>query len=990
MLTTGPVARYRVLSWSGSEHALVIVVHHIACDGWALGILLRDLAACYNARVALEPLPVAPAGSTFTHAQEQRTRWEAGSADGVGYWRDHLADAPVLDLPTDRPRPAVLTAEGAVVTRDLDPALLDRISEYGRRHGASTFMVLLAAYGLLLTRHGRQPEVVVGVPVANRLDEREDETVGCLVNTVPLRIDLGDRPDLPTLLRRVRQTTLNGFAHQDVPFERIVRELAPARDRSRSPLFQASFTLQNFRVDLPDLLGLAVEEIDVEVEAAKFDLGLTVDLSGARPFVRLEYSTQLFRPHTAEVLLRHFLNLLRQLAEGDGEGNPPGLTDDAEARRLLALGHPDAPLPADPPTPLLERFADHARRRPEAVAIRYRGADVTYGELNAEASRLADLLRRHNAGPGDLVGVGFERSPTVVAAILAVWQVGAAYLPLDSNYPRERLRLIVDDSRVALVFVEPATRDVLADAVQGRPVRLVDVAGEGLDPADPLDTAGRDRRTDLAYVIYTSGSTGVPKGVMVRRSSVDLLFAASPGGLHVTAEDVWLCAHSFSFDFSVWEVWGALAYGGRVVLAERADLVDPARLAALVATERVTVLSQTPGALYRLLPALLDGPSPQLAGLRYVVTGGEALSWPRLADLMSRAPESTARFVNMYGITEGTVHVTARHATVPELAAVADGDVGRPLPSGRCHVLDDSGRPAGLLVPGELWIGGPLVAAGYLGNPELTAERFAPDPYEAGGIVYRTGDLCRWGADGELLYLGREDGQVQVRGHRVECAEVEHALLRDSDVRAAVVLLDGADLVGFVTVTDGVDPARLTHRLRRVLPAYMVPTRIVAVDEIPLTAHGKVDRVSLLAKFCTRPVAAARPASPEPVAGPLQRRLRALWAEVLGRQDFDVRDNFFDVGGHSFALMSLQSRMAVEGLDVTVTDLFRFGTIEACAAYLTRTRTAESPAAAPADDRALRRRDAIRQMAAGRARRAGGGDHPAAPSPAPADSREAS
>ena len=1000
-LTAGPVVRYALLTWSEREHALVVLAHHIACDGWSVGVLLRDLAIAYRARVMGSDMPTA-AASYLEYARAQRDRWDGGNADGLDHWTEALAGAPHLDLPTDHVRPAVLGSAGAVVRADLDPELLQRLRRHAREHGVSLFMLLLAAYARLLTWYSRQPEAVIGVPVANRLDEDEDDLVGCFVNVLPLRVRVADQPDFAHLLRHVREVALSGFGSQDVPFERIVRALGPERERSRSPVFQASFTLQNYTVELPDLLGLEVAEIDVEVEAAKFELALTVDLSGARPFSRLEYHTDLFTAPTAEGLLGHFQHLLATIAPAaGGQAQAPTMVSAAEADRLVALGSPDT-APDGPTGPLLARFEEHARTAPEAVAVRHGGASVGYGELDRRAERLAARLRRLGVRAGDLVGLCLDRSPDIVAAILATWKAGAAYLPLDPGYPPQRLRLILDSSAVTLVLVQPRTVTAVRTAAAQGGIRLVDVtaperSGPPGDPATAPVTAPAGGDPELAYVIYTSGSTGVPKGVMVGRTGVDLLFSATPGGLRVGPDDVWLCAHSFAFDFSVWEVWGALAYGGTVVIADAADVVDPARLAALVRSERVTVLSQTPGSLHRLLPELTRG-TPALAALRYVVCGGEALSWSRLADLLAGVDAGT-RIVNMYGITEGTVHVTAREATVAELPAVRDGDVGRPLPSGRCYVLDPQGRPAGTDVPGELYIGGPLVALGYLRSPELTAERFRPDPYRAGGTIYRTGDICRWTSGGQLLYLGREDGQVQLRGHRVEVAEVERVLLRDPSVRAAAVLTADDRLVAFVVPTGsptgsptggsaggsaggGPDLPALTRQVREALPAYMVPSRTVVVAEIPLTAHGKVDAAALLSRART----AAPPAGAAAPATPLQRQLLELWAGVLGRSDVGPRDNFFDVGGHSFALMTLQSRMAERGLSISVTDLFRLGTIEACAAHLGPQPVRPPTPAAAGGDRGHRRRSGMRRLADRTARVAGtreSGSDPTARRPQP-------
>ncbi|MDI5942373.1 non-ribosomal peptide synthetase, partial [Micromonospora sp. DH15] len=502
----------------------------------------------------------------------------------------------------------------------------------------------------------------------------------------------------------------------------------------------------------------------------------------------------------------------------------------------------------------------------------------------------------------------------------------------DPEYPRQRLDLITASAGLRIMLAEPGTADTAGALTAGRGIRLADP--HTLDGAAevPLAYPAGD---DPAYVIYTSGSTGVPKGVLVGHGGLDALNTPTPGGLDVTAADVWLAASSFSFDASVWEMWGALTTGGRLVIADQADLVDRERLAALVHREAVTAVFQTPGALYRLLPPYLRQLGGGRSRLRYVVLGGEALSWARLTQLVGGAPQLDTVFVNMYGITEGTIHCTIFAAPAAELARVREGTIGVPLPSARCYVLDEQLRPTGVDVPGELYCGGVLVAHGYVNNPELTAARFLPDPYGR-GVMYKTGDVVKWGADGTMVYLGRNDTQVQLRGYRVELAEVEGAFLTHPAVRSCAVAAENDQLVAFVVGGTGPDTEReLRGHVRRTLPAYMVPARILAVEAIPLTAHGKVDTARLLAETrAARTAAAPAPAADRAAGTDLQERVRACWSEVLGRSDVGLHDNFFDLGGHSFALIALQQRLADDGLEVSVTDLFRAGTVAGCAAQL--------------------------------------------------------
>ena len=949
-LDRGPLLRAWVRSWSDEEHALAVLVHHIACDGWSVGLVLADLAAEYNAAAAGTVATYAAEPQSYLrYAVAQRAECD-GSEAGLAFWRDTLANAPELALPTDLPRPSVLSCRGAVVRRPVTAELVERLTHWARARGTTLFTVALAAYATVLSRYTGQDDVVVGVPVANRMEEGEETLVGCLVNTLPVRVDLSGDLVFAELVNRARAAALSAFSWQTVPFEQIVHAAADERQLSRAPLFQTALTVQNFPFAFPELTGLTLTEVDVEIGAAKFDIGITLDVATDRPFLRAEFSTELFEEATATHLLEHYHTFLRSIVDGAGE---PDMVSPVERAALTA----DAgkPMPDDPP--VLWRFAEHVRRTPEAVAIRHGGRDLDYAELDRWSDRVARALHAAGLTRGDRVGLLLRRSPAVAAAILGVWKAGGAYVPLDPEYPRARLEVIAASAETRITLAEPATLAVAGDLAAGSDTVLLDVFTADGDPVAPQPLPAAE---DLAYVIYTSGSTGTPKGVMVGHGGVYALFSPTPAALDTTADDVWLCAHSFAFDFSVWELWGALTTGARVVIADQTDLVDPVRLAALVRGEGVTVLSQTPGSLYRMLPSYLAVAGND-AALRYVVLGGEALTWSRVAAITAATPGLRTDFVNMYGITEGTVHVTITRVPAAELGSVRPGDIGVALPSARCYVLDERRRPVGAGVPGELYIGGALVARGYLGTPDLTAERFLPDPFGP-GIVYRTGDVVRRMPDGRLVYLGRNDSQVQIRGHRVECGEVEQAVLHHSGVRACAVVPDGDHLVAFVVGDVAADAERaLRTHMADVLPTYMVPSRVVCVSTIPLTAHGKVDAGRLLAE---NPPTTRRDAGPARGTS-LEERIRRIWMDVLSAPEVGLHDNFFDLGGHSFALITAQERMAAQGLDISVTDLFRSGTVAGCAAHF-RPR-ASAPKGAPAAERR-----AGRALLAARRRRTGG------------------
>jgi amino acid adenylation domain-containing protein len=929
-MADGSVLRAWITSWDPEQHALTVLVHHIACDGWAVGLLLDDIAEEYNTGTS------APAGMSFVdYADAQRAMWSRHTRR-LEHWRELLTGAPQLTLHTDHPRPSVLSCQGAVLRRPFDPELVGKLTAWAKERKVTLFAVALAAYAQVLSKYARQQDVVIGVPVANRMDEAEERLMGCLVNTLPMRVDLTGSPTFEELVRRTWKTALTAFGHQDVPFEQIVQTLGRQRQLSHAPLFQTSLTVQNFTFTVPEFARLEVTEVDVEIEAAKFDVGLTLDVSTQTPFLRAEYSTELFDEPTIAGMLAHYHHLLASVVTGE-----PSMISAEEHAQLTTGWNPPVQRTGD--TSVLRRFHENAARSPEAVAVRHQGTSLTYGQLDSWSSRIAGGLVDAGLTAGDRVGLLLGRSPAVIAAILGVWKAGGVYVPLDPEYPRLRLEQILDSARPGIVLTEPGTLDLATQL--GRGATLVDAHSVRSDTVVPQRFPDPD---DQAYVIYTSGSTGTPKGVMVRHRGLNALNDPTPAGLKIGAGDRWLGAHSFSFDVSVWEMWGALTSAGVLIIADHADLVDPHRLAALIKDEEVSVLSLTPGALYRVLPPYHEG--LDRSSIRYVVLAGEALSWPRVASLVDpdRMP---ATFVNMYGITEGTIHCTIVEIPAAELGQVRDGDIGVPLPSARCYVLDDRKQPVGINVPGELYVGGDLVAAGYVGMPELTAARFGPDPYGPGN-AYKSGDIVKWAHDGTLIYYGREDAQVKVRGYRVELAEIEAAFLRQDGVGSCVAVAENDELVAFVVGGQG--ERELRASVRDELPGYMVPSRIIVVPEIPLNANGKVDARRLLAESGATP-------APKPVAvtdDTLSARIRGIWADVLQRPDIEPTDNFFDVGGHSFALITVQQRMAEIGLDISVTDLFRFGTVAACAAHFRRAETAPVE-----DDRVAQRKRARDELA---------------------------
>ncbi|MEU4243944.1 non-ribosomal peptide synthase/polyketide synthase, partial [Actinoplanes sp. NPDC026619] len=915
----------------GDEHVLLLVVHHIASDGWSDGPLERAVTAAYAARRRGQapdwaPLPVQYADYALWQRElltdEVLTRQ-------VDYWRRALAGAPEeLPLPVDRPRPAVASHRGHRVPFEVPAAVHRRLVELARAEGVTPFMVLQASLATLLSRLGGGTDITIGFPVAGRTDEALDDLIGYFVNTLVIRTDLAGDPEFRAVLHTVREAALGALAHQDVPFERLVEELAPARSLARHPLFQVVLTLQNTDA-APQAPSARSGTGQVTPVSVRCDLDLmigeTVDEDGRPAGLHgaLIASADLFDPATAERLAARFAVVLDTLtAAPEVRLHAVDVLGADERERVLRTWNaPAVPAPAGTVAGLIER---RAATTPDAVAVTADGAEMTYAQLEARANQLAWFLRGQGAGAETVVGLRLPRGADMVVAALAVWKAGAAYLPIDPSLPAERIAYMVADSGARLVVDADTRWDDFPDTA----------ADTAVDPAG------------TAYVIYTSGSTGRPKGVAVTHANVVGLFAATEGLFDLGPDDVWSCFHSFSFDFSVWELWGALAHGATVAVVPYEVSRSPRDFAGFLDRERVTVLSQTPSAMYQLLA--VDEFRP--GALRLIVFGGEALDPARLAGWWPRCAGGGPRLVNMYGITETTVHVT--HWEVPADAGVASV-IGRGLPGLATYVLDDGLSPAPVGVVGELYVAGYGVARGYVGRPELTAARFVASPFGAGERMYRTGDLARWDADGRLVFAGRADAQVKIRGFRIELGEIESVLLAHPGVAQAAVLVredtpGDQRLVAYLVPAAGA--TELAGVLRETaaerLPDYMVPAAYVTLAELPVTANGKLDRKALPAPEHTT-TAGRGPASVR------EELLCAAFAQVLGVDRVGVDDSFFDLGGHSLLAVRLISRIrAVLHVEPALRDLFEAPTVARLAARLAtadtgRIRAGLKPGARP-------------------------------------------
>ncbi|MFE9240677.1 amino acid adenylation domain-containing protein [Streptomyces sp. NPDC007007] len=914
--------RGRLIRLSADEHVLAVVFHHIACDAWSTQVFGQELSELYSGAA---PAPLAVQYADYAAWQREQLTQDV-MAHHIDYWTDRLAELAPLDLPADRPRPAVRDGAGATVPFEVPEPLAARLRELAAAHDSTLFMLFLAAYQTLLARYTGRTDIAVGTVVSGRGRPELQQLIGYGINTLVMRGDLSGDPAFTDVLARTRATVLDAYDHQELAFARVVEAIGPERDLSRTPLFQVAFTLHGDRDAAFVLPGIEVSPFEGSGQVAKFDLDLQLREGGDGSLGgHLEYATALFDRTTVERFRSHLLRLLASIAAAPG----------AQLSVLEIIGDEERALlirPAEQPGPVTcrvhELFEEQATRTPDHVAVSFAGTTLTYAELNARANRIAHALIAKGAGPETLVGLSLERGIELIPALLGILKSGAAYLPLDPANPADRIAYIVDDAQAPVVV----TTQAHARLFEGE-LLLLD-GDEDLIAAQPdTDPAVAGSPENLIYTIYTSGSTGRPKGVALTHSNVVRLMDRGHEHFTFTETDVWTLFHSYAFDFSVWEMWGALLYGGHLVVVPDSVVRSPEEFLDLLVRERVTFLNQTPTAFRALV-----GTDAELA-LRAVVFGGEKLEVSDLRPWTERFGLARIALVNMYGITETTVHTTYHRVTEQDLDSQGASPVGQPLADLSVCLLDADGRPVPVGVPGEICVGGAGVARGYLNRPRLTAERFVPDPYgPPGSRLYRSGDLARRLGDGSLEFLGRIDDQVKIRGFRIELGEIETSLAAHPDVRDAVVLVredtpGDERLVAYVTPADGAVPApgSLRSHLAGRLPEYMVPAAFVTLDALPLTTNGKLDKRALPAPG-REALGPAGSVAPRTVT---EERIAAVWADVLGLEQVGVEDGFFELGGHSIRAVALVGRLRAIGYDLAVRDVFEHRTVARIAELVT-------------------------------------------------------
>jgi amino acid adenylation domain-containing protein len=958
-LAQPPLLRARLVRVGREEHVLLLSIHHIVSDAWSFQVVFREVAALYGALCAgAAPRLPEPSIQYADFAVWQRGALdEAALAPHLAYWRTELAGAPAaLELPQDHPRPAVQPGFAGHRTRSLPRDLSDAVKAVGRRRGATPFMTLLAALETLLHLESGQRDVVVGTPIVGRRWTETEGLIGYFLNSVPLRARFGGDPSFDDLLTGVRRTVLEAYSHQDLPFSRLVAELQPRRDPSRSPVFQVLFLYVDALLPIAhQAAGLSCAPFEYSDRTVMHDMTLSVADQAEGLVCRLIYNRSLFEEATADALLAGLAGLLEAVAADPARrvrelaaALAPGA---AAERRQLELAWNETAAPAGAEHSLHEIFAAQARATPAATALIAEGVSLTYAELDARSDSLARVLAARGVGPDQVVGLAVERSFNLVIGMLGILKAGGAYLPLDPEHPRDYLSFLLQDAGVSLV----ATQEQLAERLPTTEIRTVNVAAALPAAGEPAGAGG----DNLAYVIYTSGSTGRPKGVMIPHRGVVNRLLWMKRTYPLTTADRVLHKSPFTFDVSLWEIFWPLFSGAAVVIARPGGHRDPSYLVRLIREEGVTAVQFVPSMLRVFLE---EQGVEECRSLRFMACGGEALP----ADLERRCLEVLPglSLQNFYGPTEASIGCSAYRCNRPWPGGIVP--IGRPISNMALHVLDRELDPMAPGTEGELCAAGVGLARGYLGRPGLTAERFVPNPLArvAGERLYRTGDLARRAPAGDLEFLGRLDEQVKVSGFRIELGEIEAVLRRQPGVTDAAVCVRsgaaGSRLAAYVVPRGRLDVEALRAGLAAALPAYMVPAAFVTLAALPLNANGKLDRSAL-------PEPEAPAAVYQSPAGGLEQSIAAVWREVLGCERVGSRDNFFDLGGHSLLMARVRNRLSMAlSREIGMVELLAHPTVAALAGHLGAALPADAGAgeAQAAGERAGRKRDMLRQRRA--------------------------
>ena len=953
-LGEGPLFRASLLKLSDAEHILTLTMHHIVSDGWSVGIFARELITLYEAYSRGEEAELPKLPVQYVDFASWQRDWLQGDVleKQLSYWKPQLAGRlPVLQLPTDRPRPLVQSFKGATRFFELPESISEGLNNLSREEGATLYMTLLAAFKTLLYQYSRQEEIIVGTPVANRRQQEVEELIGFFVNSLVLRTDCSGNPDFRTLLQRVREVSLGAFAHQDMPFEYLVEMLRPERDLSHSPLFQVMFVLQNAPREELKLAGLDMTPLNLHAGTSKFDLTLSMEEAEGKLLGSLEYNTDLFDDQTITRMLSHFESLLEEIAADPSR--PIARLPRSEQSRLVFEWNQTG-TDVEPEQFVQQLFERQSKERPDSIAVARLEEQLTYGELNARANQLAHYLKKKGVGPDVSVAVCVERSVEMLVAFLGILKAGGNYVPLDHYYPKERLAYMLKDSRSPVLLTQERLQDVLPEQ-QEIPIFRLDADWEQVAAESEENPASEVSGSNLAYVIYTSGSTGQPKGVEVSHSNLMNLVEWHRQAYEVGPEDRATQVAVLSFDASVWEIWPYLVSGAGIYLPDDETRTTPSRFLSWLDEQKITLcFLPTP-----LAEVMLTETLPESLSLRAMLVGG---------DKLHRSPKETLPFklVNHYGPTESTVVATFAPIETGVEGETAAPPIGRPISNTRIYLLDQYMEPVPVGVAGEIFIGGASLARGYHLAPAMTAEKFIPDAFsgEEGARLYRTGDLARYLPDGNLEFLGRLDHQVKIRGYRIELGEIEAVLSEHPSVGEVIVIAraDGANktLVAYLVpcVSEAPSVSDLRAYMRERLPEYMVPSAFVVLSALPLTASGKVDVRALPGPEGAGAGGATEYVEPRTET---EKQVAAIWQELLQVEKVGIHDNFFEIGGHSLLMVQAQSKLQdIFNRELTTIELFQYPTVHTLANFLDQGQS-EQPAIEESQNRAEVRRASMEQ-----------------------------
>ncbi|MBD1924286.1 amino acid adenylation domain-containing protein [Microcoleus sp. FACHB-831] len=933
-LSQAPLLRGTLLRLSQTEYKLLLTAQHIIFDGWSLGILIQELSSLYAETVHEPSLHKKPKIQYADYAVWQRN-WLQGEIlhKQLAYWKQQLSgDLPVLNLPTDYPRPAVQTYNGARISFEIPQELTQKLNKLSQQEGTTLFMTLLAAFKTLIYRYTGQEDILIGAPIANRDRAGIKNLIGFFVNTLVLRTDISDNPSFKELLHRVRETALGAYAHQELPFEKLVEKLQPERDLSYSPLFQVSFALQNGltqTLELPDL-QLSLKEVDTKT--AKFDLTLFLEETAQGLIGAFEYNTDLFKSSTIERLIGHLQTLLTGIIDNPEAtiSTLPLLTATEQHQLLLEWNNTGVDYPQD--KCIHQLFEAQVEKTPDAVAVIFEDKQLTYQEVNYQANKLAKYLQTLGVKPESLVGICVERSPQMVVAILGILKAGAAYVPLDPAYPQERLAFMLEDTQATVLLTQQQFVETFYEtSLQENKTKIIclDTDWHLIESANQDNCISNVNSNNLAYVIYTSGSTGLPKGVTIKHRNAAILLHWAQSVFTSAELTGVLASTSICFDLSVFELFVPLSWGGTVILAETA-----LHLPSLPSAEQVTLINTVPSAIAQLLQT-----NSIPASVSTINLAGEALP-PQLVQQLYQLP-TIERVFNLYGPSEDTTYSTytllerdARFITI-----------GRPIAKTQVYILDSQQQLVPVGVPGEIYIGGDGLAKGYLNRPELTAEKFVAHPFidEPAAKLYKTGDLARYLPDGNIEYIGRIDYQVKIRGFRIELGEIESVINQYSAVQQAVVVAkeyqpgDKRLIAYLVCSQKNLEVADLRTFLKDKLPEYMIPSAFVILESLPLTPNGKLDRKALPAPDFTNSELTASFVKPRTTE---EKKLAEIWSQVLGVAKVGIYDNFFELGGHSLLATQLIAKVGETfQVELPLRYLFQSPTVESLAAQITQQQT---------------------------------------------------